>query len=41
MNVNSKWVPFANVPFGFGIICILILVVCAVMLIVLKKKKFL
>ena len=41
MNVNSKWVPLANVPFGFGIICILILVVCAVMLIVLKKKKFL
>ena len=41
MNVNSKWVPFSNTPFGFGIICGVILIVCAVMLIVLKKKKFL
>lgn len=41
MNVDSKWVPFANATHGFGIICLMILVICSVILLLLKKKKIL
>ena len=41
MNVNSEGMPFATLPFGFGIICALIVVVCVFMLWFLKKKKML
>ncbi|MGN0437200.1 MAG: magnesium transporter CorA family protein [Lachnospiraceae bacterium] len=41
MNVNSKWVPLYNTPFGFGIIVVMTIVVCVVVLAVLRKKKFL
>lgn len=41
MNVVSEWVPLYDTPFAFGIICTLTLVICAVVLKVLKRKKFL
>ena len=41
MNVNSLGVPFATSPFGFAIICVLIVVVCIFMLWFLKRKKML
>lgn len=39
MNVNEKWMPLANTPYGFGIICIMIIIICIAMLLILKKKK--
>lgn len=39
MNVSSKWMPLANTPHGFGIICLIILVVCIVTLLILRRKK--
>lgn len=41
MNVNEKWMPFANTPHGFLIICVLTLLICLITLWVLKKKKML
>lgn len=41
MNVNEVGVPFADSPFGFFIICALMVVVCTVILYVLRKKKML
>ena len=39
MNVASEWMPLASVPYGFGIICLLILLICIVTLLILKRKK--
>lgn len=39
MNVDSDWMPFAHTAHGFGIICVMILVICIVMLVVLRRKK--
>ncbi|MGN0351788.1 MAG: magnesium transporter CorA family protein [Roseburia sp.] len=41
MNVNEKWMPFANTPHGFLIICVLTLLICIVTMWILKKKKML
>lgn len=41
MNVSSRWVPLANTPYGFGIICLITLVVCIMILLFLKRKKVL
>lgn len=41
MNVSEKWMPLANTPYGFGIICVLILVACVITMKVLKKRKML
>lgn len=41
MNVGTKWMPFANVPYGFEIVCGIILVISIVIAIILKKKKML
>lgn len=41
MNVAPEWMPLSTTPFGFGIICFIILLICAVTLWVLKKKKML
>ena len=41
MNVNSKWVPFANTAHGFAIICGIIIIICILILIMLKKKRIL
>ncbi len=41
MNVDGKWMPLANTPYGFEIICGIILVICIIIALVLKKKKML
>ena len=41
MNVNGKWMPLSNTPYGFGIICILTLVICIAVMIILHKRKML
>lgn len=41
MNVAPEWMPLSTTPFGFGIICFIILLICAITLWVLKKKKML
>ena len=41
MNVGTKWMPFANVPYGFEIVCGIIFVISIVIALILKKKKML
>ena len=41
MNVDSRWVPFAQTAHGFLIICCIILVICILLIFVLKKKRIL
>lgn len=41
MNVSGKWMPLAETPYGFGIICTVILIICVVTLWILHKKKML
>lgn len=41
MNLNEEGIPLANTPAGFGVIVSLIVVVCIVMMIFLKRKKIL
>ena len=41
MNVSEKCMPLAHTPYGFGIICVLILVACVITMKVLKKRKML
>lgn len=41
MNVDEKWMPFANVPHGFLIICVLTFLICLITLWILKRKKML
>ena len=41
MNVSEKLMPLAHTPYGFGIICVLILVACVITMKVLKKRKML
>ena len=41
MNVNAKWVPFANTAYGFGIICGIIVIICILIFLLLRKKRIL
>ncbi len=41
MNVASKWMPLSTTPYGFGIICLIILVLCLFTVIILRKLKML
>ena len=41
MNVSGKWMPFSDTPYGFGIICVLTLIICIAVMIVLRKRKML
>jgi len=41
MNVSPEWMPFAQTPYGFAIICGITLLVCIVVIFILKKKKML
>ncbi|MEG1458202.1 MAG: magnesium transporter CorA family protein [Acetivibrio sp.] len=41
MNVSEKWMPLANEPHGFLIICIFTTLVCIVALLILKRRKML
>ena len=39
MNVNERWMPLANTPYGFLIICSVTLLICIIVIILLRKKK--
>ncbi len=41
MNVNSDWVPLSAIAYGFEIICGIILILCLISVIVLRKIKML
>ncbi|MDK2807293.1 MAG: magnesium transporter [Clostridiales bacterium] len=41
MNVSGKWMPLANTPYGFFIICFLIIIVCVIAFFVLKRREML
>ncbi len=41
MNVNEKWMPLANTPHGFLIICILTALICIIALRALRHRKML
>ncbi|MFA9463521.1 MAG: magnesium transporter CorA family protein [Velocimicrobium sp.] len=41
MNVSERWMPLSNTPYGFLIICILMVVVCIMAFFILKKRKML
>jgi magnesium transporter len=41
MNLNSKWMPLANTPHGFAIVCGIILVICILVFLWLRKKRIL
>ncbi len=41
MNVASKWMPLSTTPYGFGIICLIILVLCLFTVLILRKLKML
>ena len=41
MNVSTDWMPFSRMPYGFGIICVLTLIICIVAFFVLRKRKLL
>ncbi len=41
MNMNEAWMPFANAPYGFGIVCGIIFLICICAVRILKKRKML
>ena len=41
MNVAGEWMPLSSTPFGFGIICLITLVICVIAWIILRKRKML
>ncbi len=41
MNVDERWMPFSDTPYGFLIICVITLLICIVTLLFLRKKKML
>lgn len=41
MNVDEKWMPFADTPHGFLIICVITLLICILTMLFLRKKKML
>ena len=41
MNVDERWMPFADTPHGFLMICVLTLLICIITMFVLRKKKML
>ena len=41
MNVAGDWMPFSQTTHGFGIICLITLVICVIAWIILRKRKML
>lgn len=41
MNLDERGVPFSSNPYGFGIVCGIILVICIITLWILRRKKML
>jgi len=41
MNVSGDWMPLSSTPYGFFIICAMIVVICITALLILKRRKML
>ncbi|MCM1283288.1 MAG: magnesium transporter CorA family protein [Muribaculaceae bacterium] len=41
MNVNAQWVPLANTAHGFAIVCGIIVIICILVLLLLRRKRIL
>ena len=41
MNVDEEGMPFAGAPFGFGIICVIMLLICILAIWILRRRKML
>ncbi len=41
MNVDERWMPLSDTPYGFLIICIITLLICMITMLFLHKKKML
>lgn len=41
MNVDERWMPLAHTPYGFAIICVIILLICITTMFFLHKKNML
>ena len=41
MNVSGEGMPFANIPGGFGLICVVTAVICAIAAFLLRKRNML
>lgn len=41
MNVDGRWMPLSQTPYGFSIICGITLLICCIVAIFLKKRKML
>ena len=41
MNVDTQWMPLAHTIHGFGIICLITLIICIFLMLYLRKKKML
>lgn len=41
MNLNRGGMPFSHALYGFGIICVIIVIICAVLYFILKRKRML
>jgi magnesium transporter len=39
MNVSGRWMPLSETPYGFSIICGIILILCVIVWLILKKRK--
>jgi magnesium transporter len=39
MNVSGEWMPLSTTPYGFTIICAIILILCIIVWLILKKRK--
>ncbi|MCI8326999.1 MAG: magnesium transporter CorA family protein [Lachnospiraceae bacterium] len=39
MNVSGKWMPLSTTPYGFFIICGIIMIICLMVLLILRKRK--
>lgn len=41
MNVDERWMPLSDTPYGFLIICVITLLICIITMVFLRKKKML
>ena len=41
MNVDEEWMPLSGTPFGFGIICLIMLAICLLAIWILRRRKML
>ena len=39
MNVSGKWMPLSETPYGFYIVCGIMVLICVIVLLILRKRK--